>query len=160
MFGLQTIVGFPVHPLGFDSVTIEDAWLPLQLFPDSVGATHSRISELDDEISVIEINEPAAVRLQQLRGVGPMIATALVVALGDAHQFANGRQFAASLGLTPRQHSSGGKGRLLGISKRGDAYLRTLLVHGARAIEVDLSLVTQLVEHGPDVAQLVIHRLG
>ncbi len=92
-----------------------------------------RVSELDDEISLIATNEPAAVRLQQLRGVGPMIATALVVALGDARQFANGRQFAASLGLTPRQHSSGGKDRLLGISKRGDAYLRTLLVHGARA---------------------------
>ncbi|MNZ84466.1 Transposase IS116/IS110/IS902 family protein [compost metagenome] len=92
-----------------------------------------RVSELDDEILVIATNEPAAVRLQQLRGVGPMIATALVVALGDARQFANGRQFAASLGLTPRQHSSGGRDRLLGISKRGDAYLRTLLVHGARA---------------------------
>ncbi len=62
-----------------------------------------------------------------------MIATALVVALGDPRQFANGRQFAASLGLTPRQHSSGGKDRLLGISKRGDAYLRTLMVHGARS---------------------------
>lgn len=64
-------------------------------------------------------SEPAAVRLQQLRGVGPMIVTALVAAIGDASQFANGRQLAASLGLTPKQHSSGGKDRLLGISKRG-----------------------------------------
>jgi transposase len=72
-------------------------------------------------------------RLQQLRGVGPMIATALVAAVGDATQFTNGRQLAASLGLTPRQHSSGGKERLLGISKRGDAYLRTLMIHGARS---------------------------
>ena len=71
--------------------------------------------------------------MQQLRGIGPMIAPALVVALGDPRQFANGRQFAASQGLTPRQHSSGGKDRLLGISKRGDAYLRTLMVHGARS---------------------------
>ncbi|MFO3797836.1 MAG: IS110 family transposase, partial [Anaerolineales bacterium] len=77
--------------------------------------------------------EPSAVRLQQLRGVGPMIATALVAAIGDANQFANGRQLAASLGLTPKQHSSGGKDRLLGISKRGDAYLRTLMIHGARS---------------------------
>lgn len=61
------------------------------------------------------------------------LATALVAAIGDAKQFVNGRQLAASLGLTPRQHSSGGKDRLLGISKRGDAYLRTLLVHGARS---------------------------
>ncbi|MFW0757027.1 IS110 family transposase [Pseudomonas sp. H11T01] len=92
-----------------------------------------RVGELDDEISAIAASEPPAVRLQQLRGVGPMIATALVVALGDARQFSNGRQFAASLGLTPRQHSSGGKDRLLGISKRGDADLRTLMIHGARS---------------------------
>lgn len=96
-------------------------------------ALDERVKELDREISVIAANEPSAQALQQLRGVGPMIATALVVAIGDARQFSNGRQFAASLGLTPRQHSSGGKDRLLGISKRGDAYLRTLMVHGARS---------------------------
>ena len=62
-----------------------------------------------------------------------MVATALLAAIGDASQFTNGRQLAASLGLTPRQHSSGGKDRLLGITKRGDAYLRTLMVHGARS---------------------------
>ena len=92
-----------------------------------------RVKELDTEISMIAANEPNALCLQQLRGVGPMIATALGAAIGDARQFANGRQFAASLGLTPRQHSSGGKDRLLGISKRGDTYLRTLMVHGARS---------------------------
>ena len=62
-----------------------------------------------------------------------MIATALIAAVGNGEQFANGRQMAAALGLTPRQHSSGGKERLLGISKRGDAYLRTILIHGARS---------------------------
>ena len=77
--------------------------------------------------------DPVAQRLQQLRGVGPLIATALVATVGDAKQFANGRQMAASIGLTPRQNSSGGKERLLGISKRGDTYLRTLLIHGARS---------------------------
>jgi transposase len=96
-------------------------------------ALDERVKELDSEISVIAANEPSAQALQELRGVGPVIATALVVAIGDARQFASGRQFAASLGLTPRQHSSGGKDRLLGISKRGDAYLRTLMVHGARS---------------------------
>ena len=100
---------------------------------EDICALDDRVDELDREIIAIAISDSAAVRLQQLRGVGPMIATALVVALGDARQFANGRQFAASLGLTPRQHSSGGKDRLLGISKRGDAYLRTLMVHGARS---------------------------
>lgn len=89
-----------------------------------------RISELDREIDQIAASDPVAKRLQQLRGVGPITATALVATVGDASQFANGRQMAASLGLTPAQNSSGGKERLLSISKRGDAYLRTLLVHG------------------------------
>ncbi|MFZ0870194.1 MAG: IS110 family transposase [Rhodanobacter sp.] len=96
-------------------------------------ALDARIDELDHEIADIAAHEPAAIRLQQLRGVGPMVATALLAAIGDASQFTNGRQLAASLGLTPRQHSSGGKDRLLGITKRGDAYLRTLMVHGARS---------------------------
>ena len=91
------------------------------------------MAELDAEIATIVEEEPAAQRLQQLRGVGPITATALVAAVGDGAQFANGRQMSAALGLTPRQHSSGGKDRLLGISKRGDSYLRTLLIHGARA---------------------------
>lgn len=92
-----------------------------------------RVSEMDKEIELIANNDPVAKRLQQLRGVGPMVATALLAAVGDGKQFSNGRQMSASLGLTPRQHSSGGKDRLLGISKRGDAYLRSLLIHGARS---------------------------
>ncbi len=65
-------------------------------------------------------------------GIGPLTATALVAAVSDASAFKNGRQCAAWLGLVPRQHSTGGKDRLLGISTRGDSYLRKLLVHGAR----------------------------
>ena len=72
-------------------------------------------------------------RVQELRGIGPLIATALVAMIGDGRQFKNGRQVAVALGLTPRQHSSGNKERILGISKRGDSYLRTLLIHGARS---------------------------
>jgi transposase len=93
-----------------------------------------RVAELDAEIAAIAEEDPAAQRLQQLRGVGPITATALVAAVGDGAQFANSRQMSAALGLTPRQHSPGGKDRLLGISKRGDSYLRTLLIHGARAV--------------------------
>jgi transposase len=93
-----------------------------------------RVGELDREIKRIADSDPVAKRLQQLRGVGPMVATALVAAVGDASQYHKGRQMAASFGLTPRQHSSGGKDRLLGISKRGDAYLRSILIHGARAV--------------------------
>lgn len=92
-----------------------------------------RIGELDRTIADVAKVDPDAIRLQQLRGVGPLVATALIATVGDAKQFTNGRQMAASLGLTPRQHSSGGKERLLGISKRGDAYVRGLLVHGARS---------------------------
>jgi len=92
-----------------------------------------RVGELDREIELIALSDPVAARLQTLRGVGPMVATALVAAVGNGQQFANGRQMAASLGLTPRQCSSGDKQRLLGISKRGDSYLRSLLVHGARS---------------------------
>lgn len=66
--------------------------------------------------------------------MGPLTATAIVGAIGDAKQFSNGRHLAAWLGLVPRQYSSGGKARLQGISKRGDTYLRTLLIHGARTV--------------------------
>ncbi len=93
-----------------------------------------RVVELGQEIDVIAQDDPTAQRLQQLRGIGPITATALVAAVGDGSQFTNGRQMSAALGLTPKQHSSGGKDRLLGISKRGDSYLRTLLIHGARAV--------------------------
>ena len=92
-----------------------------------------RVAELDHEINKIADSHPMAKRLQQLRGVGPMVATALVAAVGDGKQFANGRQMSASLGLTPKQHSSGNKDRLLGITKRGDSHLRCLLIHGARS---------------------------
>jgi transposase len=72
-------------------------------------------------------------RLAEVPGVGPLTATALVAAVGNAQQFRNGRELSAYLGLVPRQHSSGGKTRLLGITKRGDRYLRMLLIHGARS---------------------------
>lgn len=103
------------------------------LWHDMLALDH-RMTELDREIAQVAVTDPVAKRLQQLRGVGPMIATAMVATVGDVKQFANGRQMAASLGLTPRQNSSGGKERLLGITKRGDTYLRTLLIHGARAV--------------------------
>jgi transposase len=93
-----------------------------------------RMKELDREIERLAQGDETAKRLMQLRGIGPLTATALVAAVGNARQFANGRQMSAALGLTPRQHSSGGRDRLLGINKRGDAYLRTLLIHGARSV--------------------------
>jgi transposase len=93
-----------------------------------------RIAELNEEIASIADSDPAVQRLLELRGVGPITATALVAALGTGEAYRRGRDFSVSPGLTPKQHSSGGKERLLGISKRGDAYLRQLLVHGARSV--------------------------
>jgi len=93
-----------------------------------------RIAKLDVSIAGSIDSDPLARRLLAIRGVGPLTASALVGALGDGASFRNGRDFAASLGLTPRQQSTGGRDRLLGISKRGDPYLRKLLVHGARAV--------------------------
>lgn len=92
-----------------------------------------RVQELDREIAMIVRENEAVRRIEQLRGIGPLTASALVATVGDGRQFKNGRQLAVTLGLTPRQHSSGGKQKLLGISKRGDKYLRTLLIHGARS---------------------------
>lgn len=93
-----------------------------------------RIKQLDKVIEQQVATSAQGQRLLSLRGVGPLVASALMSALGDGKAFRKGRDFAASLGLTPRQHSTGGKDRLLGISKRGDSYLRKLLVHGARAV--------------------------
>lgn len=93
-----------------------------------------RVDELDQEIQRIAAASPVAKRLQQIPGIGPITATALLAAIGNVGPFRQGRDLAAWLGLVPRQHSSGGKDCLQGISKRGDSYLRTLLIHGARAV--------------------------
>ncbi|MBV8657667.1 MAG: IS110 family transposase [Burkholderiales bacterium] len=93
-----------------------------------------RVAELDREIRLIVESDHRVQRLMTIPGIGPLTATALVAAVDDGGMFSNGRQLAAWLGLTPREHSSGGKERLLGMSKRGDSYLRTLLIHGARSV--------------------------
>lgn len=85
-------------------------------------------------IQKIASNNHLAQLLMQLRGIGPMTATAIVASIGNGHDFRNGRQFSAWLGLTPRQQSSGGKARLGRITKAGDSYLRTLLVLGAKSV--------------------------
>ena len=111
----------------------EDFRLLLTGLRDDLVYLDERIKTEDKAIGTLANTHASARRLQQLRGVGPLVATALIAALGDGRQFRNGRQASAWVGLVPGQHSSGGKQTLLGISKRGDTYLRTLLVHGARA---------------------------
>jgi transposase len=93
-----------------------------------------RIGEYDRELERLAKSDDAAQRLMGLHGVGPMTALATVASVGHARDFENGRQFAAWLGLVPRQWSTGGKPRLGHITKRGDPYLRTLLIMGARSV--------------------------
>jgi len=97
------------------------------------SALDRRIVALDEEFAVLARTDEAARRLTSIPGVGALNATALVAAVGRAESFDHARDLGAFLGLVPRQHTTGGKPRLLGISKRGNAYLRTLLIHGARA---------------------------
>ena len=93
-----------------------------------------QVAEIKSEIVRWHVHNEDSQRLERIGGFGPLTATALVATLGNAKSFKSGRQVAAWLGLVPRQDSSGGKTRLLGISKHGDVYLRTLLIHGARAV--------------------------
>ena len=95
---------------------------------------NSDIERVSDEIDAIADQDAACRRLRQIPGVGPLVATATVAAIGNGAAFRKGREFAAWLGLIPRQHSTGGKAKLLGISKRGNVYLRRLFIHGARAM--------------------------
>jgi transposase len=94
----------------------------------------ARVDYYDHQILDLSRQSESAQRLMAIEGVGPVTATAIVASVGDARVFTGARQFAAWLGLTPRQHSSGGRSRLGQMTKRGDCYLRTLLVHGARSL--------------------------
>lgn len=99
-------------------------WQYLDSQIDRIGATIEAVAESD----------AACQRLRKIPGVGPLVSTATVAAIGNGAAFKRGRDFAAWLGLVPKQHSTGGKARLLGITKRGNRYLRKMFVHGARAV--------------------------
>jgi transposase len=100
---------------------------------DEFAAFEKQLAYDQEKLEALATTHPACQRLMTIPGIGPRSATALVAAISDASAFKNGRQLAAWLGLVPRQHATGGKERLLGMSKRGDSYLRKLLIHGARA---------------------------
>jgi transposase len=116
------------------------AWLPgafCRLIEGLIAHLKALDAQVDDiHRQIVEWDRQCALshKLQKIPGIGPLCATALVATVADARSFANGRQMSAWLGLVPKQHSTGGKPVLLGISKRGDAYLRTLLIHGARSV--------------------------
>ena len=108
---------------------------------ETLRAQLTRIEGLDKELTLIEKRigswekqEAACQAIAEIPGIGKLTATALVATMGDARSFKSGREFAAFIGLVPRQSGTGGKVKLLGISKRGDPYLRTLLIHGARSV--------------------------
>jgi transposase len=121
---------------------LEDATNPLtSLFRTLLNELYEEMVHLDERIVVLEqklqaisLQSEDVQRLLTVPGVGLLTATAVVAAINDIAVFKNGRELAAWLGLVPRQHSTGGKTILLGISKRGDTYLRTLLIHGGRTI--------------------------
>lgn len=119
---------------------LEDDRLPplarelLQVLVAQLRDLDQRLKEVDGRLGDLARAEGPCRRLAEVPGIGPVIATALVGTLADARQFASGRHLAAWLGLVPRQHATGGKERLLGLSKRGDGYLRRQLIHGARAL--------------------------
>jgi transposase len=93
----------------------------------------ARLAAITRKLEAMAERLDAARRLMSIPGIGPLSATALVAAVGDGHQFSKARDLAAWLGLVPRQNSTGGKTILLGISKRGNSYLRRLIIHGARS---------------------------
>jgi len=101
---------------------------------EQLRVLEERIARTNQWIAAFMKNSALCQKIQAIDGVGPITATAMVAAVGDAKEFKNGRHLSAWLGLVPRQYSSGGKSRLQGISKRGDTYLRTLLIHGARVV--------------------------
>lgn len=132
--------------LGVDDLLAEDDGLLSPRMRQLVGELRVEWKELDAKITAlngefVELarHDAATRRLTSIPGVGALNATALIAAVGNASSFARARDLGAWLGLVPRQYSTGGKARLLGISKRGNTYLRTLLIHGARAALPSLS---------------------
>ena len=116
-----------------------------------------RVLMFDKQIAGIAARMPACKRLMAVPGIGVLTATALVAAVGEPSKFRNGREMAAWLGLVPRQRSTGGRPTLLGISKRGDRYLRTLLIHGARST---LRFAPQREDRRNQWAAAVVERRG
>tara|TARA_R110001583_G_C5592401_1_gene403863 strand:- start:278 stop:1294 length:1017 start_codon:yes stop_codon:yes gene_type:complete len=116
-----------------------------------------KLKRCEQKVQALNKSLEPCQRLQETPGIGPLTATAVFAAAGNGHDFVNGRHFSAWLGLVPRQHSSGGKDTLLGISKRGNTYLRTLFIHGARAV---LRYVATKTDRFSRWAQALIERRG
>jgi transposase len=134
----------------------ESARYALKVLVDQIQATEQNIERYDDAILATARYHEVCRRLMKVTTIGPFAATALAASVGDPSHFSSARHFAAWLGLAPKQHSTGGKERLGGISKRGDGYIRKLLIHGARAAvhrvrirQVKNSWITELLGRRP-----------
>ena len=143
--------------VGEELTRLEGTLSPLVI--DAIRDQLRRIETLDRDIARIEKKlllwkkqDESSRKLMEIPGVGLLTATAAVATMGDARVFKSGREFAAFLGLVPRQSGTGGRVKLLGISKRGDVYLRTLLIHGAR------SVIRNQKEHAPWLTNLLSRR--
>ena len=124
---------------------------------DELRGLDERLARCEKRIKAVNQENAVCLRLDEVLGIGDITASALYAAVGDGKDFANGRHLSAWLGLVPGQHSSGGKANLLGISKRGNSYLRTLLIHGARAV---LRYVATKTDRFSRWAQSVLERRG
>ena len=140
-FGVAIPVGArQVRPAVAALLADPDSALPAAVRPalhsalDELAALEERLRAIEQQLSALAAELPAVTSLRTIPGVGLLTAIALVGFVGDAHRFCTARHFASFLGLTPREHSSGARRRLGAISKRGDAYLRMLLTHGARSV--------------------------
>lgn len=145
--GLLREFGFTI-PLGADrfieraTPILEDANCPvpthlrdgLRLILEELAQINTRIGQMDKSIAAVGRQTPVVAQLQTIPGIGPLTATAALTSIVDPTRFESHRQLASSLGLTPREYSSGGTRRLGRITKRGDRYLRTLLIHGGRSV--------------------------
>jgi len=144
-FLLERGITFPVQPIHLRKnlpTVVEDAeqnltprlrWLRNRLWQEW-KQTEIDIETVTDEIERISAEDERCRRLRQIPGFGPLVSTAMVAAIGNGAAFRRGRDFAAWVGVVPRQYSTGGKQKLFGISKRGNIYLRRMLIHGARAV--------------------------
>ncbi|ABF39350.1 transposase IS116/IS110/IS902 [Candidatus Koribacter versatilis Ellin345] len=144
-FLLERGIIFPAKPIHLRKQlpgVLEDAtqnltprlrWLLSEL-AEEWKELEARIIAISDAIERISTSDPLCQRLRQIPGFGPLVSTATVAAIGNGSSFRKGRDFAAWLGVVPRQYSTGGKTALYGMSKRGNRYLRQLLIHGARAV--------------------------
>ena len=133
--GLHNVTGLiAIIRNGADERIPEVARQVLSVLACQIDEVGENISVLEAQILAWHKNNPVSQRLATIPGIGPIIATAIAATVPDPSAFRNGREFAAWLGLVPRQNSTGGKARLGGISKRGDSYLRRILVNGAHAV--------------------------